>query len=154
MPTWFETASRYCKNTQFRSASTTAGLRCLDDPEGFSDRRQDIRGAQKFVPLVRRAHNRAQPRLTLRHRGEPPRRRKPARLEQLLRELKRLGRITHMDGDNRCLAHLELEPALFELPLEEFRVRPELLHQALALGRIQQGKRCLAGGGCGWRMRG
>ena len=55
----------------------------------------------------------------------------------------RLRRVTHHDGDNRRLRLAGVKPKPLQLPLEEFRVRPQLLDQLFARLRIEQRKRRL-----------
>src|SRR5260370_29987023 len=89
-------------------------------------------------------YTRSQPHLALRNGRVSDRRGVHARVKQLLRKLERFCGIPNMDWNDRRLTRLELKSALLQFTLEKLGVRPQFLHQPLALRRIQQGKRRLA----------
>src|SRR5580692_12598667 len=101
------------------AAQPYSNPRLRDDAERLSDCFQRIGRPQQLIPLVRGAHDRAQSRLPFRHRREPYRGREHSGLEELLGELKGLGRVSDVDRNNRRLADLELKAALLKLPLEK-----------------------------------
>src|SRR4029077_9941763 len=133
-----------------RGASSRAGVNSYDrfalsnNAQRLPNFRKCVGSLQELLALVRRTDNRAQPRLVLRHGRVPNRWRIYPSIKKLIRKLERLRRIPDMNRNDRSLADLELKSPLLQLALEEFRVRPQFLHQPLALRRIQQGKRRLA----------
>src|SRR6266481_2283753 len=116
----------------------------LDDAKWLRHLGQNVRCAQQLFPLVRRTDDRAQPRFSFRNNGITDRGCEYARFKKLLREFERPRCITHVNWDNRRLAHLELKPALLQFALEHFRVGPQFLHQLFASRRIEQRERRLA----------
>jgi hypothetical protein len=95
-----------------------------DDPQRPRHLRQNIRRLQKVFSLVRRAHNRPQPRLTFRHGGKSHGCREHSRLKQFPGKFKRFRRIPHVNRNDRRLARLELEFPLLQFFFEIFRIRP------------------------------
>src|SRR5258708_27969373 len=135
---------------EFRTPNARAGL---DDAKWLCHLGQNVCRAQQLLSLMRRADDRAKPRFSFSNSGIADRRGEYACFKKLLRELKRPRRISHVNGDNRRLAHLELKPALLQLAFEHFRVGPQFLHQLFAFRRIEKRECSLARRGRSRRVR-
>src|ERR671924_2398146 len=103
----------------------------LNNTQGLSNVGQRVRGFEQLISFVRRANNRTQPRFAFRDDRITDGGREDSCLKQLLRKFKRIGRLAHVDRNNRRFADLELESALLQFALEELRVSPKLFHQLL-----------------------
>src|SRR5437588_9174774 len=105
----------------------------LNDAQRLAHFPESVRSLEQLVALVRRANYGAQPCFAFCHGGIAHRRGEYACFKKLLRKLKCLGRVTHVNRKDGRLAALELESALLQFALEELRVGPQFFHQLLAL---------------------